>query len=231
MGSERELGVVFVTGGSSGLGAAVVEAVSKAGGTPAVIDLVPPAVDVPYAHADLSDSVAADAAVAELVSKVGPPTAVVTAAGTDACGPLGEVPTAVWERVVAVNLLGTVAVIRAALPHLRASRGTVVTVSSTLGLRPAGDATAYCASKYAVVGFTRALAMELAGEVGVSLLVPGGMATHFFDGRAEQYRPGPGAKLNDPADVARTVVMALRQPAGCEIRELVVTASTEPSWP
>ena len=231
MGSERELGVVFVTGGSSGLGAAVVEAVSKAGGTPAVIDLVPPAVDVPYAHADLSDSVAADAAVAELVSKVGPPTAVITAAGTDACGPLGEVPTAVWERVVAVNLLGTVAVIRAALPHLRASRGTVVTVSSTLGLRPAGDATAYCASKYAVVGFTRALAMELAGEVGVSLLVPGGMATHFFDGRAEQYRPGPGAKLNDPADVARTVVMALRQPTGCEIRELVVTASTEPSWP
>ena len=73
--------------------------------------------------------------------------------------------------------------------------------------------------------------MELAGEVGVTLLVPGGMATHFFDGRAEQYRPGPGAKLNDPADVARTVVMALRQPAGCEIRELVVTASTEPSWP
>ena len=104
-------------------------------------------------------------------------------------------------------------------------------VASTLGLRPAGDATAYCASKFGVVGFTRALAMELAGRVGVTLLVPGGMRTAFFDGRAEQYRPGPDAQLNDPADVAQAVLTALRMPLGCELRELVVAASTEPSWP
>lgn len=231
MSPERELAVVYVTGGSSGLGAAVVAAVAKAGGTPAVIDLAPPEADVPYAVADLSDSAAAAAAVDQLVQRVGPPSAVVTAAGTDACGPLGGVSTQTWERVVAVNLFGTVAVVRACLPHLEASHGTVVTVASTLGLRPAGDATAYCASKFAIVGFTRALSMELAGRVGVTLLVPGGMRTHFFDGRTEQYRPGPDAHLNDPADVAQTVLMALRQPIGCEIRELVVATSTEPSWP
>jgi NAD(P)-dependent dehydrogenase (short-subunit alcohol dehydrogenase family) len=231
MGNERELGTVYVTGGASGLGAAVVEAVSKAGGTPAVIDLVAPAPGVAHVEADLSDSRAAAAAVEQLVALVGPPSAVVTAAGTDACGALADVPVETWERVVAVNLLGTAAVVRAALPHLRARRGTVVTVASTLGLRAAGDATAYCASKFGVVGFTRALAMELAGEVGVTLLVPGGMSTAFFDGRPEQYRPGPDAQLNDPADVAQTVLMALRQPVGCEVRELVVTASTEPSWP
>lgn len=228
----RELGVVYVTGGASGLGAALVDAIVKAGGVPAVIDRVPPP-DAATAHAvaDLADSAAAAAAVAQLVETVGPPQSVVTAAGTDACGPLSEVPTAVWENVIRVNLFGTAAVVRECLPHLERVRGTVVTVASTLGLRPAGDATAYCASKFGVVGFTRALAMELAGRVGVTLLVPGGMRTHFFDGRTEQYRPGPDAELSDPATVAGAVLSALRMPAGCELRELVVATSTEPSWP
>jgi short-subunit dehydrogenase len=81
------------------------------------------------------------------------------------------------------------------------------------------------------VGFTRALAAELAGTVGVTLLIPGGMHTPFFDGRDEQYKPPPDAKLNDPDHVAETVVFALSQPRGCEIRELVVCASEESSWP
>ena len=102
--------------------------------------------------------------------------------------------------MVRVNLFGTVAVIRAALPHLQASRGTVVTVASTLGLKGVSDATAYCASKFAVRGFTHALAAELAGRVGVTLLIPGGMRTAFFDGRTEQYKPGPDADLDDPAE-------------------------------
>nr|BFE77941.1 hypothetical protein GCM10020093_005420 [Planobispora longispora] len=57
------------------------------------------------------------------------------------------------------------------------------------------------------------------------------MDTHFFDDRDEQYRPGPDARLNRPEDVAATVVFALGQPAGCEIRELLVCSSTETSWP
>jgi NAD(P)-dependent dehydrogenase (short-subunit alcohol dehydrogenase family) len=230
--SPGTVGTVVVTGGSSGLGAAVVAAVAKAGGTPAVIDLTPPEdPGIAHAVADLSDSAAAAAAVHRLVELVGPPDAVVTAAGTDVCGPLAEVSTQDWERVVRVNLFGTAAVVRAALPHLEARQGRVVTVASTLGLKAVGDATAYCASKFAVVGFTRALAAELAGRVGVTLLVPGGMRTRFFDGRSEQYRPGPDAPLNDPDDVAATVLMALSQPPGCEVRELVVAASAEPSWP
>ncbi len=229
--SDATLRNVYVTGGASGLGEAVARAVVKAGGSAAVLDLAAPAVECPHVEVDLSDTAAAAAAVERLVAEVGPPTALVCAAGTDVCGPLEEVPVDAWERTVRVNLFGTAAVCRAAIPHLRPSRGTIVTVASTLGLRPAGDATAYCASKFGVVGFTRALAMELAGQVGVTLLVPGGMRTHFFDGRTEQYQPGPDAELNDPDDVAASVVMALQQPTGCEIRELVVTASTEPSWP
>lgn len=230
--SPRNLGIVYVTGGSSGLGAAVVDAVLEAGGKAAVIDRQPPVDDsIPWAKADLAESGSAERAVDELLGWLGPPDAVVTAAGTDACGPLGEVAGEDWERVVRVNLFGTAAVVRACLPHLERSRGTVVTVGSTLGLRPAGDATAYCASKFGVVGFSRALAMELAGRVGVTMVIPGGMRTHFFDGRTEQYQPPADMALNDPADVAQCILTALQQPVGCEIREMVVATSTEPSWP
>jgi len=225
------LGTVLVTGGSSGLGAAVVDAVEKAGGTPVVLDRVTPDRDVEVELVDLADARAAETAVQRVAARHGALDAVVAAAGTDVCGPLETVPSEAWERVIAVNLIGTAAVVRAALPSLQASRGRVVTVASTLGFRVFGDATAYCASKFGVVGFTRALAVELAGRVGVTLLVPGGMRTHFFDGRPDQYKPGPDAALNAPADVAEAVLFALRQPAGCEVRELVITPSTEPSWP
>ena len=227
----REIGTVFITGGSSGLGAALVDAVEAAGGTPAVLDRVPPREGVAYAEVDLADSADAARAVEQLVEQVGPPTAVVTAAGTDACGGILDIDVETWERVVRVNLFGTVAVVRAALPALAANGGRVVTVASTLGLRALSDATAYCASKFGVVGFTRALAAETAGRVGVTLLVPGGMHTAFFDSREERYKPPPDAKLNRPEDVADTVLFALRQPPGCEVRELVVCPSLETSWP
>src|SRR5437660_1212179 len=80
-------------------------------------------------------------------------------------------------------------------------------------------------------GLSRARAAEMAGRVGVTLLVPGGMATAFFDGRDEQYKPPPDAKLNRPEDVAAAVLFALRQPPGCEVREMVVCPSMETSWP
>jgi len=227
----RTIGTVVVTGGASGLGAAVVDAVAAAGGTPAVLDRVPPRDGVAHVLVDLSDSTAAARAVEELVDQVGAPTGLVTAAGTDACGPLDQIDTETWERVVRVNLFGTVAVVRACLPHLEQTRGTVVTVASTLALRGMSDATAYCASKFAVRGFTHALAAELAGRVGVTLLIPGGMRTPFFDGRSEQYRPGPDAQLNDPAATAGAVLTALTQPVGSEIREMLVMSSGESSWP
>jgi short-subunit dehydrogenase len=93
------------------------------------------------------------------------------------------------------------------------------------------DATAYCASKFGVVGFTRALAAETAGRIGVTLLVSGGMATAFFDSREEKYKPPLDAQLNSPDDVAAAVMFALTQPPGCEVRELVVCPSRESSWP
>ncbi|MCW2841210.1 MAG: short-chain dehydrogenase/reductase [Aeromicrobium sp.] len=222
---------VLITGGASGLGAAVAGACLDAGDRPFVLDRQPPADGVDHVLVDLADPEKTELAVRQAIEETGGLDAVVTCAGTDACGRLEDVPTPDWNRVVEVNLLGTVATVRAALPSLRERRGRVVTVASTLGLKALPDATAYCASKFGVVGFTRALAAELAGEVGVTLLEPGGMETAFFDGRPDQYKPGPDAVLNPPSEVARTIMFVLALPAGHEIRELVVTASTEPSWP
>jgi NADP-dependent 3-hydroxy acid dehydrogenase YdfG len=234
--AERPLGTVLITGGASGLGAATALAVAEAGGKAIVLDRVPPDAAVKDAVADfevvdLADSRAAEAAVRAVAERAGGLDAVFTPAGTDKCGMLGDVDGADWDRVILVNLLGTAAVVRAALPYLTESHGKVVTCASTLGFRALSDATAYCASKFGVVGFTRALTAELQGIVGVTMLVPGGMHTAFFDDRDEKYKPPADAKLNDPANVAQAVLFALRQPEGCEVKELVITPSVESSWP
>jgi len=223
--------VVIVTGGASGLGAAVARGVADAGGTPVVLDRAEPPFAAERELVDLADGRAAEQAVRDVAERHGGLDAVVAAAGTDSCGRLEDVAAEDWERVIAVNLVGTAAVVRAALPFLEKREGRIVTVASTLGLRGMSDATAYCASKFGVVGFTRALAAETAGRIGVTLLVPGGMQTPFFDGRPEQYKPPADAKLNRPEDVAAAVLFALGQPPGCEVRELLVAPSTESSWP
>jgi NAD(P)-dependent dehydrogenase (short-subunit alcohol dehydrogenase family) len=228
---HHNLGTVIITGGSSGLGAAVAASVAEGGGVPVVLDRHPP--DGGWSHqlVDVADSKQAEDAVRLVAEEHGRLDAVVTCAGIDVPGALGDVPTDTWEHIVTVNLLGTAAVVRAALPWLETSHGKVVTIASTLGHRAVGDATAYCASKFGVVGFTRALMEELKGRIGVTLISPGGMSTHFFDDRDEQYKPGPDAKLCDPAQIAAGVMFALSQPEGTEVKELVIAGPTETSWP
>ena len=77
----------------------------------------------------------------------------------------------------------------------------------------------------------RALATEVGDRVGVTMLIPGGMKTHFFDGRPENFKPAPDQNLNSPDVVAASVLLALTRPKGVELRELLVTPSSEPSWP
>jgi NAD(P)-dependent dehydrogenase (short-subunit alcohol dehydrogenase family) len=225
----------LITGGASGLGAAAVEVLTARGDAIAVLDLKPPAESAPDVAdvrlVDLADPRAAEAAVREAAAALGGLDAVVTCAGIDACGDLAEVAAEDWERVIAVNLVGTAAVVRAALPSLARPGARVVTVASTLGRRALPAATAYCASKFGVVGFSRALAAETRGRPAVTCLLPGGMATAFFDDRDEQFKPGADAHLNDPRNVAAAIAFALDQPEGCEVRELLICPTGEDSWP
>src|SRR4051794_29216007 len=174
--SGAEIGRVIVTGAASGLGRAIAAAVKGAGGEPVGLD-IQAADGIESELVDLADTAAAEAATARVIERHGGLDAVVLAAGTDSCGPLERISGEDWNRVIAVNLMGTAAVVRAALPALESSRGRVITIGSTLGVRGMPDATAYCASKFGIVGFSRALAAETAGRVGVTLLMPGGMQT------------------------------------------------------
>jgi NAD(P)-dependent dehydrogenase (short-subunit alcohol dehydrogenase family) len=232
MPEKTPIGRVLITGGGSGLGAAVAAAVLEQGGTPIVLDRDVSRVEGMAAfEADVSETRATERIVADIASQFGGLDAVVTAAGIDRSGRLEDVDATEWERVIGVNLLGTVAVVRASLPALTASHGRVVTVASSLALKAVSDATAYCASKFGVLGFTRALAAELRGQVGVTTLIPSGMNTRFFDDRDEKYKPQDDSRLNDPANVAAAVLFALSQPAGSEVRELVICHEEEDSWP
>ncbi len=219
-----------VTGGSSGLGESVATALQKCGADVVSLDRKPSDA-VTTIETDLADGRAAERATVDAAERLGGLDAVVTCAGIDTPGPFGSVDGATWDRIVAVNLLGTAAVVRAALPYLEESCGRVVTVASTLGHRAVGDAAAYCASKFGVVGLSRALAAEFRGRVGVTLLTPGGMHTAFFDDRDEQYKPPPDARLASPDDIAAAVVWALQQPGGVEVKELAIMAPGEGSWP
>jgi len=224
-------GTFIVTGAASGLGLAITHAIAAAGGMPVGFDVNAPGEKLEHEIVDVSDTKAVEETVRAVAERHRDLMGVVANAGIDACGRFADIGADAWERVIRVNLIGTAAVVRAVLPHLIANRGRVVTVASTLGLRAVSDATAYCASKFGVVGFTRALSTELAGQVGVTLLIPGGMHTHFFEGRDEKYKPAPDAKLNRPEYVAQAAVFALSQPEGCDIKELLIAPSTETSWP
>jgi NADP-dependent 3-hydroxy acid dehydrogenase YdfG len=221
---------VIVTGGSSGLGAAVCRSARAVGAAVVSIDRHP-SDDVDTITADLADTAAAADAARRAVERLGGADAVVCCAGTDTPGAFVDVDAKEWERVVAVNLLGTAAVVRAAMPTLLERRGRVVTVASTLGHRAVADATAYCASKFGVIGFSRALAAELKGRVGVTVLTPGGMRTAFFDDRDDKYKPPADASLAEADDVADTVIWALGRPQQLEIKELAVMSPDEGSWP
>lgn len=225
-------GRVLVTGGGSGLGAAVVQAVLTAGGTPVVLDRdVSRVSEAKALEVDVSDRAAVESAVRQAADMLDGLDAVVTAAGIDRCGKLEDVPAVEWDRVIGVNLMGTVSTVRAALPYLKSTHGRVITIASTLGIKAVADATAYCASKFGVVGFSQALAAETAGEVGVTTIIPGGMKTRFFDDRAEQYKPQDDSRLNDPERVADAILFALSQPTGCEVRQMLICHEEEGSWP
>ncbi|WP_433336530.1 SDR family oxidoreductase [Spirillospora sp. CA-294931] len=205
---------VLITGGASGLGAAIARRVAEDGGTPLVLDHDPPEDDVRFVQADLADRTCAERGAHTLARGAGGLNAVVTAAGIDASGPLDAVPARDWERVVQVNLLGTAAVVRACLHYLEHQpNGRIVTCACTHGLHGTADATARCAADGGVIGFSRALARELSGRIGVTTLVPGDAGPYRHE------------------DVADSVAFALAQPSGSEVGELAVRPAREPARP
>jgi 3-oxoacyl-[acyl-carrier protein] reductase len=134
---------------------------------------------------------------------------VVSAAGTDAWGTLSDVTAEACEKVIMVNLVGTAAVVRASLPFLVESEGRIVTVASTLGLRALSDATAYCASKFALHGMTECWRAELRQHnVRVMQVNPSEVQTSFGADESKPVKAENPSKLTS-SDIAELVVTML----------------------
>ncbi|MFE5342189.1 SDR family NAD(P)-dependent oxidoreductase [Isoptericola sp. NPDC056578] len=182
---------VVVTGAASGIGRAVASRVAREGGRVVAVDLAKEKLD------ELAASLAGAAPGAEVVAVAGDITSaesveeIVRAAGDrvdalanvagimDDMGAVHELTDATWERVMRVNVDGTMRLMRAVLPGmLAAGRGRIVNVASEAGLRGSAAGAAYTASKHAVVGLTKSSAVMYAGSgVQVNAVAPGGVAT------------------------------------------------------
>lgn len=200
--------VAVVVGGASGIGAATVTRMLDGGARVAVFDREPAG---PAAHqaayiVDVTDQPAIDSAVAAVVAEWGSLDILVNSAGIGAAGTVLDNSDSEWQHVLDVNLMGTVRAIRAALPHLKASRmASVVNVASATALTGFPQRAAYSASKGAVAALTRAMASDhLADGVRFNAVCPGTTETPWI------------GRLLDAAEdrSAQRAALEARQPHG-----------------
>ena len=185
-------GCAIVTGGGSGIGRAIAEALAREGAAVGVGDVLPAGAmqtveaitkaggRAVFAHADVSQWSEVDGVIAKLVGSLGPLGILVNAAGIlDGYAPVHELSPAVWTKVIAINLGGTFFACKRALEEMMpAGRGRIVNLASVAGLIGDGGGPAYVASKHGVVGLTRQLAVGAAPRgVTVNAICPGPIQT------------------------------------------------------
>ena len=175
-----------------------------------------------------------DALVAATVERFGRLDILVANAGVGAYGPFLDLDLGHLDEMIDVNVKGTLYAVRAALPHLLASgEADVVTLASEAGRRGLPLEAVYCASKFAQVGFTRALDHELR-EHGVRCtnVCPGGVATDFAMGEGRGRTPDMPALegMMSADDVAEVVLFVLTRPRNHRILETAFRPMTEDSW-
>lgn len=239
---ELEGKVALVTGGGGGLGTAICHGLGAVGAVVVAADVRQgPADEVASSVRsqggrafatllDVRDERRAEAVVREVASEHGRLDILINNAGVDITVPVEELSVADWDRIMAVNLRGPFVLARAAFPQMRRQgSGQIVNIVSTAGKRAWANASAYHASKWGLLGLSHALHVEgRAHNIKVTAVVSGGMRTPFLLERFPDIDPDV---LQDPANVARTILFVLSQPAETVIPEVMVLPMRETSWP
>jgi NAD(P)-dependent dehydrogenase (short-subunit alcohol dehydrogenase family) len=238
--------VALVTGAGSGLGEATARAFAEAGCNVACIDINESAAqrvssellaqDVQSAAycCDVSNAEAVFGVVESVVQRFGRLDIVVNCAAIDHTLSVEEMTVEQWDQVIGVNLRGPFLFAKAALPIMkRQQSGHIFNIASTAATRAWANASAYHATKWGLIGFSRGLGVEgRPDHIRVTTIIPGGMRTHFFDRFVDQGIPMPEEKnLQDPANVAKTIVFAATVPPESALQEVIITPLTETSWP
>ena len=225
--------VVLVTGGGRGIGRAIALAFAEPGATIVIAARTAAQIDETASDVrrrgasaialplDVTDGQKVLDAVARVGAQVDRVDVLVNNAGIGGGEPVQQSDEAAWRRIIETNVLGTYLVTRAVLPVMREG-GRIINLSSVLGRFGVPGYTAYCTSKHAVIGFTRALAMELApraitvnavspGWVETDMAVQGmtlgaeAMGTSYEDFRRRALRAVPIKRIIQPEEVARLV--------------------------
>jgi NAD(P)-dependent dehydrogenase (short-subunit alcohol dehydrogenase family) len=233
---------VFVTGGASGLGAALCNVMAASGAKVVVGDLKKDRAEAMaeslrgsdvQAHSigfDVGDPRAAEQAVNEAIEKFGQLDVLVNNAGTDITLSMAEMSTDQWLRVINTNLNGPFLLAKYASEQMkRAGSGHIVNIASTAAKRAWPNASAYHASKWGLLGLSHAMHAELRPHnIKVTAVIAGGMRTPFL---LDRFPDIDIQTLQDPANVAKAVKSVLLLPAETVIPEIMVLPMRESSWP
>lgn len=225
--------VAIVTGGSKGIGGAIVRAFAAAGADIAFCHLgdaegaaaTTAAVQAlgRRVHAeefDVADSARLRAFIAAAEARLGPPDILAANAGINLRGPIADLTEEVFDRVMAVHMKHTFVACQAVLPGMMARRrGRIITLSSQLAFKGAANLTPYTAAKGAILSFTRSLALEAAPHgVRVNSIAPGPVDTDLTRLRGPDWKAAmeaslPAGRLGRPEDIAATALL-LAGPGG-----------------
>jgi NAD(P)-dependent dehydrogenase (short-subunit alcohol dehydrogenase family) len=213
-----------VTGGGSGIGAAIVARLRADGLNVAILDLQPS--DDEFAHvADVTDRAAVDTALNAVRAQLGPISVLVNAAGLDCFKRFTEVSFYRWQRVIDVNLNGVFHCIQAVLPEMiDAGWGRIVNISSSSTHSGAPYMAPYVAAKSAVNGLTKTLALEY-GPAGITVnaVPPGFIDTPMLRAAADKGYLGdiektieatPVRRIGRPEDIAAACAFLVSEEAG-----------------
>lgn len=227
--------IAFVTGASSGVGLETTRSLLRAGATVHAVarryeamvegagrEAVESGSMVPHAL-DVADREAVERVVEEVGRESGIDILICAAGMNVPERRLESVAPEDWERILGVNLSGAFYFVRAALPHLRESRGSVVLVGSVSGLWPDVSGAAYQASKLGMLGITRAAGVEEHGRgVRFSTIMPGIIDTPILQTRPEP----PSREIRElslkPEDVAAAALFLVTLPPRAHIPELTI---------
>jgi 3-oxoacyl-[acyl-carrier protein] reductase len=224
--------VAVVTGATEGIGRAIAFELGRAGARLAicartegnvratVAALTASGIDAVGMGCDVSDPSAVAAFTSFVTAQRGTPQVLVNNAGIGRFRPLEELSLEDWDATMAVNVRSLFLTTRAFVPAMKQARsGTIVNIASLAGRNGLEGGTAYCASKHAVLGFSKALMLEVRKHnIRVVAICPGSVATPFMDKRSKSHTNRDRALSAD--DVARTVHAALALSDGAMVSEL-----------
>lgn len=233
---------ILITGGGSGLGAALCQLLSRAGAAIAVGDIREAAAERMAGRLreeggkalslalDVGNLQSAQHAIAATVEAFGSVDVLVNNAGTDVTCPIEELSFEDWDKVIHTNLYGPFLLSKFATGQMRKQRGGhIINIASTAARRAWPNASAYHASKWGLLGLSHALHAELRPDnIKVTAVIAGGMRTPFL---LDRFPDIDVSTLQDPMNVAKTVYSVLLLPDETVIPEIMVLPMKESSWP